>query len=608
MPPEQVRGTRLELRTDIITFGCMPFEMLSGSRAFSGSNQADIVASILKEDPMSRGTFPPDLPPGVLQTLTRCLEKDPDQRFQSSKDILFALKMSESSVHSATVQISRPKVLSIPRKVVVLALSLIVAVVAGIMLYRFVPSRKEIQSLAVLPFVNGTIVNGTNDPETEYLSDGITETLISSLSQVPNLRVMAHDTVFTYKGKPIDPRKIGGELNVEAVVTGRVIQHGNTLIIYANLVKVADGTELWGDQYNKTVADIITMQTDLSREISNKLRARLTGEEQNRVTKKYTENSEAYQLYLKGNFFFWKFTREDYEKSRECFRQAIEKDPKFAEAWAAYADTYSASAFEGFSLPKESLPKAREAAERALALDPSSAHAQLSMGAWHFENWDWAAAEPKMRTAIQLDPNRAETRRLHSDLLRSASKWNGAIAEAKKACELDPLSVVNARTLGITYFWAGQYDHAIEQYQKALELDANRATIHDSLSDVYAKKGMYKEAIEEKQRLLSLSGDEDSATELGQNFEKYGYDQAKKLMTEHYLEAYQQAADEQYISPVVFAIFYTDLNEKDKAFEWLEKAYEEHSTWLINLKTDPQFESLRSDPRFADLVRRIGIP
>jgi eukaryotic-like serine/threonine-protein kinase len=606
MSPEQLRGEHIDPRTDIFSFGAMFYEMLTGTRAFPGTSHADITASILKEDPVSNGSFPADLPAGVRQTLSRCLEKNASQRFQTSKDLAFALHMSESSARAEMVSpIPVVTAKSSNAKRVVVIITLLIAIIAAIAAYYFLPHRKEIQSLAVMPFVNGY---RTDDPDADYLSDGITETLISSLSQVPKLHVMAHDTVFSYKGKTIDPRKVGRELNVEAILTGRVTKHGNTLTIYTNLVKVEDGTEVWGEQYNRTLADIVSMPADISRDISNKLRKRLSGEEQNRVAKKLTENSEAYDLYLKGQFFFWKFTKEDYLKAREYFHAAIEKDPKFAEAWASYGDTFAGMSYEGYSPAAETIPQAKAAIERALALDPSNGQTHISRGGLYLNEWDWARAESEIKKAIELQPNRAENHRWYAQYFRSLKKWNEAIEEAKKACELDPLSVVNARSLGITYFWAGQYDLAIEQYKKALELDANRATVHDSLADVYQKKGMFKEAIEEKQRLLTFTGDEDSATELLENYHKYGYERAKKIFTQQYLEAYQEAAKAEYIPPLAFAVFYTDLKENDKAFEWLEKAYQERTSWLFFLNADPQFESLRSDSRFTDLVKRIGIP
>jgi serine/threonine protein kinase/tetratricopeptide (TPR) repeat protein len=604
MSPEQARGLPLDARTDIFSFGCVFFEMLSGTRAFSGTNSMDIIASILKEEPPELSKITPGVPPQVVQTVFRCLKKNPEERFQSAKDLAFALRMSDSGqtvVPAAATLIERRR---FPVKPLIWVLAAITILLAAAVAYRFIPARKEIGSLAVLPFANGS-----GDPDAEYLSDGITESLISSLSQVPDLKVMAHDTVFSYKGQRIDPRKVGHDLNVEAVVTGQVIQQGNTLVIRANLIKVADGSELWGDQYSRTLADIIAMQTDISKEISGKLRARLTGEEQKRVTKTYTQNSEAYQLVLKGDYYFWKFTLEDYEKAAGYFEEAIQKDPNYAVAYARLADAYAAPAFEGYVSPKEAFKNARKAAQKALDLDDSLGQAHLSRSGLYFNfDWNWPAAEKEIQLAIKLDPSRGEAHRIYSLILRSMGRWDEAISEMKTARELDPLSVVNARTLGITYYWAGQYDKAIEQYKKALDLDANRATVHDSLADAYARKGLHKEALDAEQRYLTLVGDEGSAAALAADFKKLGYRKARENLSRKTLELMIPAAEEQYISPMAFAVLYTDLGEKDKAFEWLEKSFEERNAWLPFLKADPQFESLRSDPRFKDLVRRIGIP
>lgn len=604
MSPEQARGHPLDARTDIFSFGCVLFEMLSGTRAFHGTSSADIIASILKEEPPELSKIAQDLNPQVCQTVSRCLKKNPDERFQSAKDLAFALRMSTEPGQTAPSTTIRAEPKRVPAKRMILAFAVIATLLAAAVIgYKMFPAHKEVGSLAVLPFANGS-----GDPETEYLSDGITESLISSLSQVPDLKVMAHDTVFSYKGQRIDPRKVGHDLNVEAVVTGKVLQQGNTLVIRANLIKVADGTEMWGNEYSRTMADIIVIQTSISKEISGNLRARLTGEEENRVTKSFTQNSEAYQLVLKGDYYFWKLTPEGYEKSRELYRLAIQKDPNYALAYSSLASSYTGPAMDGLVPPKEAFEKSQEASQKALSLDSSFglAHANVWAAKFNYE-WDWPAAEKEIRLAIKLDPSRGDLHRLYALQLRAMGRWPEAISEMQKARELDPLSVVMARTLGITYYWAGQYDNAIEQYKKALDLDANRATVHDSLADVYAKKKLYKEAIAEEQRYLTLSGDEQSAADLLTDFEKMGYQKARQNLSRKYLELMIPAAEEQYISPMAFAALYTDLGEKDKAFEWLEKCFQERSSWLVFLKTDPQFESLRSDPRFKDLLHRIGI-
>ena len=594
MSPEQIRGKRVDTRTDIFSFGCILFEMFTGSPAFSGAGQAEITASILKEDPVSREDWPDEIPPYIKTTVRFCLEKNPEHRFQNMKEVASALKGARTPILQTTLRNSiKPKTIF---------LFFAIAAILAIATYAFTSKHREIQSIAVLPFANST-----NDADAEYLSDGITETLIRSLSKLPNLRVMAHDTVFSYKGKMFDPRKIGQDLKVEAVLTGKVVQRGNTLTVYTNLVNVSDGAELWGDQYNRPLTDLVMMQSDISRDISGKLRSRITGEQQESVAKNKTPNSEAYQLYLKGEYLFYKFDGENFLRAKSYFEQATHKDPNFAEAWAGIGDCYGGLTFGGY-VPASELSKGKRAAQRALQLDSSITHSHLTMGRLYFMDWNWRDAEKELQRAIQINPNEPENHRTYSEILRSMGRWNDAIAEAKKAHELDPLSVVHTETLGITYFWAGQPDLAIPQYKKALELEENRAAIHDSLADAYAKNHFYKEALEEKQRSLILSGDSDSAIELAKDFEKSGYQAAMKVLTRNYLETYRSAADSQYVSPLIFAVLYTELDDREKAFEWLEKSFQERSVWLINLKADPQFDRLRSDPRFKNLVKKIGIP
>jgi eukaryotic-like serine/threonine-protein kinase len=595
MSPEQIRGKRVDTRSDIFSFGSILFEMLTASPAFFGAGQAEITASILKEDPISREPWPDDIPHYVKTAVKLCLEKSPETRFQNIGEAASALRGSRIAMIQARLRNA------FGAKPFVAFFALLSMLLIGFAIYPFVFKGSEVQSIAVLPFENSS-----QDENAEYLSDGITETLIGNLSRIPNLRVMAHDTVFSYKGKSIDPRKVGNDLKVEAVLTGRVTQHGNTLTIYTNLLKVADGTELWGEVYNRSLSDLPNMQSDLSRDISSRLRARLEGKQQDQIAKQKTQNSEAYQLYLKGEYLFYKFDPENFVRAKNYFEQAVQKDPKFADAWAGIGDCYGGLTFGGY-IPATELSKGRVAAARALQLDSSNPHTHLTIGRLHFLEWDWQNGEKELQTAIQMNPYDPELHRTYSEMLRSVGKWDAAISEANQAHELDPLSVVHTETLGITYFWAQKYDLAIEQYRKALELE-ERAATHDALSDVYARKRMYKEAIEEKQRSLTLSGDSDSAIELGRNFQQFGYQEATNVLTRNYLEAYQSAAERQYISPLIFAVLYAELNQKDEAFEWLDKSYQEHSVWLVNLKTDPQFDSLRSDVRFQNLIKKVGIP
>lgn len=595
MSPEQLRRLPMDARSDLFSFGTTLYEMISGTRPFVGNSAADLTASILKEEP---APITIDCPPALLQAISRCLKKDPKERFQTAGDLALELKTVASGSISPIVLSSRKiqwkKFLWIPIVIAALVFSLL-----------YLPWKSNsIHSIAVLPFINGT-----QNPEAEYLSDGISESIIFSISKLPNLRVMARDTVFTYKGKEIDPRKIGQELNVEAIVTGRVVQQGNTLVIRAHLVKAADGTELWGDQYNRSLADVLATQEEISREICKKLRLRLTGQEQKLLEKHYTRNNEAYQLYLKGLYHRQKATPEDYEKSIEYFKRATQKDPNYALAYAGLAAVYSGMSFEGLITPKEARSKIEAATKKAIEIDPNLGEAVFGLaGLKWFYDWDFSAGLKELERAIALNPNDAFVHRFYSQRLRALGRFEEAITEAKRALELDPLWFETNIGLGATYFWAGEYDQAIEQYKKTIYLDPNFPHAHDFLADVYARKGMYKEAIEEEQRYLDLMGDKEGGEMLLREFEAYGYAKARQLQFQRALDLYKETAKHEYVSPMAFAAIYAFLNQKDEAFVWLEKAYAEKSPALTYIKTDPEFENLRSDPRFAKLLQRIGLP
>ena len=404
----------------------------------------------------------------------------------------------------------------------------------------------------------------------------------------------------------MDPIKVGHDLNVEAVLSGRMAQQGDTLKINAELVNVADGSQIWGKQYNRSLNEIFAVQDDIAKKIADSLRLRLTGEQTKQLAKHYTENREAYELYLKAQLFHQKeFSREDYQKSLQYFQQAIDKDPNYALAYVGLAGLYQSMSFEGLILPKEANQKSQAAVRKALEIDNTLPEAQSALGliAWCVD-WNFNESNAVYRRTVAITNEHGQ----YSQNLRALGLFEEAIIEARKAQNLDPLSTSKNRNLGMTYFIAGKYDQAIEQYRKTIELDPNYAQIHDYLADVYAKKGLYDEAMAEEQKYLRLIQDDDGATSLGRDYEQYGYQKAKRLQFERVLDSYKAIAKEQYVSPFAFATIYANLNEKTEAFAWLDKAFEERSPWLTYIKTDPQFENLRSDPRFTDLLRRIGLP
>ncbi|MEK6320813.1 MAG: winged helix-turn-helix domain-containing protein [Acidobacteriota bacterium] len=455
-----------------------------------------------------------------------------------------------------------------------------------------------LNSLAVLP-----LTNVSDNPDAEYLSDGITESIINSLSKLPQLRVMARSTVFRYKGKEVDPQQVGQVLGVRAVLVGRVLQQSASLIVRTELVDVANGWQLWGEQYNRKLADILALQEEIAQEISEKLRIKLTGEDKKRLAKRYTDDSEAYRLYLKGRYYWNKYTKEGLTKAIEYFNQSIELDPSYALAYTGLADSYYRLT-NAYSPPKEALPKARTAAMKALEIDDTLAEAHASLGLIKlYYDWDWAGAEHHYKRAIELDPRCVLAHQRYGSYLAVMGRFDESIAILKRGQELDPLSLLISSLLGISLYLSRQYDKSVEQYPRTVDMDANYLQARLGLGLAYTQKGMYQEAIPEFQKARNLAEDlAEAVAELG-----YVYAVSGKISdAEEVLDELRERSERDYISPYNIAKIYVGLGEKDLTFEWLERAYEERSEWLTWLKVDPKLDSVRSDPRFRDLMQRVG--
>lgn len=534
-------------------------------------------------------------------------EKDPEERFQTAKDLALELKTAASGSVAQSVFPTSAVAIVPPTQEIrwkkFLWVPFVITPIAFLIWYS--PwENNSIHSIAVLPFVNAS-----NDSNNEYLSDGVTESIIDSLSQVPDLRVMARGTVFTYKEKEMDPRKVGRELNVDAVVTGRIQKKGDSLEITADLVKVSDGSQLWGKKYNRSVSDLLVVQSEVCRALSDRLHASSTGQKQETVSKHFTENPEAYQYYLRGRYHWLKGTPEDYEKAREYFEKAVEKDPTFAKAYILLASYYATLGAGGDVPPEETWSKYLAALNRAKELDAPLVEANLGDAEYQiFHEWNWSRAEKALKRGIKLSPGDPDVHHPYSAFLRVMGRWEEAITEAKRAQELDPLTISTNHSVATAYFWAKRYDQALDQLKKTEELDPNYAEIHDALADVYERKEMYAEAISEREKSLRLLGDEDTANVLMRIYRKSGYESAMKSLWEKQLDALMQNAEQAYVCPMFFVFTYAHLNRKDEAFEWLEKAYQERSIWLVYMKTDPQFDNLRSDPRFTEMMKKIGLP
>ena len=460
--------------------------------------------------------------------------------------------------------------------------------------------HEPIESVAVLPFANRSA-----DPNTDYLSDGITESLINNLSQISTLRVTARSTVFRYKGKDADPREVGSDLHVRAVVSGRLLKRGSSLIIQAELIDVATGSQLWGGQYNRQAENVFLLQDDLSREISEKLRLRLTGDEKRRLTKRYTEDAEAYRLYLKGRYHWNKRNPEGLQKAVDYFQQALNRDPVYALAYAGLADTYAYLSFFHVVPPRQAMPKAKAAAVKALEIDDHLAEAHVSLGYVSFTyDGDWSAAGKHFEQALALNPIYSGAHTFYALYLNSLGRSEEALAVAKRALDLDPASPAVSHSLAVQLYLARRFDQAIEQAHNTLEMDANFAISYQLLGEAHVSKGLYREGLLALEKFSALSRTSAISRALvGYSLARLGERSAALRI----IEELTSASKHSFIPAFLYALVYAGLEDKDQAFGWLEKAYEERFNRLAYLKQDALWDPLRSDPRFIDMLRRLGI-
>src|SRR6266436_5398283 len=612
MSPEQVRGQELDERTDLFSLGLVLYEMSTGQRAFIGSTSGVIFEAILNRAPTSPARLNPTIPVQLEQIIAKALEKDRELRYRSASDMRADLQRLKRDTDSARAmpfssgQASRQKLRRYwPHFVwggVLAVLLILLGLNVGSLRDRvFGGSNQErIESIAVLPFANLS-----DDPKTEYLSDGITESLINSLSQLPNLAVMSRNTVFRYKGLATDPQKVGHDLHVRAILTGRLIQTGDDLMISVNLEDVQNSRQIWGEQYNRKLSNLVSVQQEIAGDIYGRLRPRLAGEEKKLLAKRPTEDAEAYQLYLQGLFYWNKWTQADFKKAADYFTQAVQKDQHYALSYAGLADTYSLLGDAGYLPPSEAWPKAKTAAMQALDIDDSLAEAHTSLGLVkeHFE-WDWSGAEREFKRAIELNPNSATTHHWYGDYLANMSRLEEGTRETKKALELDPLSPITNTTMGWQFYLARQNDQAVDQLRKVLEIDPKFSPARRILEEVYAHMGKYKEAVGEREKFLSLSGGPELAASIEEDFNRSGY----KGVLQSWLDGLTELSKHSYVSSYSIAESYMRVGEKQKAFEWLDKAYEEHDSGLVSVAVEPMFEPIRTDARFKDIVKRMKLP
>jgi len=469
---------------------------------------------------------------------------------------------------------------------------------ATLVIQEYEKQQERFTSIAVLPFVNMSA-----DAENDYFCDGLAEELINALTKIERLRVVSRTSAFSFKGKDADVREIGRQLNVSAVIEGSVRKSSNRLRITVQLINVANGYHLWSERYDRQLKDIFDIQDEISLAIVDALKVKLLGAEKAAVLKRHTENTEAHELYLKGRYFWFSLNPEGWEKSRQCFEQAIEKDPAFALAYSGLSDALIA--WGVFTPPNEAFPKAKEAALQALKLDSSLAEAWSSRAAVkYFYERDWAGAESDCRQSIALNPRYVLVHDLYALCLLTQGRFEEGIREASRTCELDPRSGYFSATLGCGFYFARRYDEAEAQFLKGTEIDPEQIWSHIWLLDYYEQMRSYSKALHHRQKLLTLFGHHELAIEIGQVFQQSSY---QKVLRKCLDELHQQSK-RSYVSPLDFATIHVRLGEPEKAMDWLDKAYEEW-TWRLNfLKVSPTWESLHSNPRYNDLLRRMGLP
>jgi eukaryotic-like serine/threonine-protein kinase len=607
MSPEQVRGKKLDDRTDLFSLGAVLYEMCTGSLPFRGETSGATFDSILNRVPVPPIRINPEAPPKLQEIVYKALEKDRNLRYQHASDIrtdLQRLKRDTGSDKAATTDTPTARWSRRSMLIGAAGFVIVAAIIAVATWYFGSRSAIPINSVAVLPFSNTG-----GDPNAEYLSDGITEGVIDRLSGLPNLKVISRTSAFRYKQREIEPRKVAQELGVQALVTGRVTQRGDELSVSAELVDAREDKQLWGERYSRKLAEIDTVQQAIATAISENLRIRLTSEEKTHLSKS-SANPEAYQLYLKGRYHANQATAAGLKKSIEYFEQAIDKDPGYALAYAGLADSYSALGGGWQYLPpRDSLPKAKAAAMKALELDDTLAEAHAALAYATFFDWDWPTAEREFKRAIELNPNSAVSHDRYAECLKTRLRFEESISEAQRAQELDPLSPEIVSQVGYIYFFTQRYDESIVQFQKGLDLNPNLPPIRAGLSWAYALKRMYPQALAEYGKIA----DQDKAVApenqfiagtLGWIYAVSGR-RADALKIVH---AFRNLSSHAYVDFYEVAGIYAGLGDKGEAFRWLEKGYEERSASMVYLGIDPFWYGMHSDPRFADLLRRIGIP
>jgi len=611
MAPEQLRGGEVDARTDLYALGVVLYEIATGRRPFQSTLPTALSADILHKPPLPPGRTNPELPPKLQDIILKCLEKEPEDRYQSAKELEVDLRRlaMPSSMTAGAAPAPRPwRRAARPAAYGVGAVLVVAALLAGLNLGGWRArllgrtALPRIESLAVLP-----LENFSRDPDQEYFADGMTEALITDLSKVSSLRVISRTSVMQYKGAKKPLPQIARELQVDAVVEGSVERSGNRVRISAQLIHAATDSHIWADSYERELRDVLGLQSEVAQAIASEVKAKVTPEERMRLASTRAVNPEAYEAYLRGRFYQNKRTESGLRKAVECFQEAIQKDANYALAYAGLADSYTLLGQLLYAVlpPSEAMPKSKAAALRALQMDDTLSEAHTSLA--YIEliyDWDWVKAQEDFKRAIELNPSYAQAHHWYALYLAAMGRQHESIAEMKRAQELDPLSSIVNTSVGWVLYYSRRYDEAIGQYRKVLALDPDFFVAHWELGLAYEQKGKYEEARSEfeRARMLSPSNPVILAS-LGHAYAASG----RRSQALEILNKLMKLSKQKFVSPYAIGELNAGLGANDQAFKWLEGAYGQRDTWLIFLKVDPGLDPIRSDARFQPLLSRVGL-